>query len=52
MERSDKHGARIDEEMEREIKGLVQGAPVDPPVEGHRRQEDTEDMNATGDQDR
>lgn len=46
MDRSNKHSPRLDEELESETKGLVQGAPVDPRVDGHRKKEDTDDINA------
>lgn len=36
---SDKHGSRIDEEMKHEVRGLEQGAPVEPRAEESRQQE-------------
>ena len=40
MERgSDKHGPRVDDELDRETRSLQQGAPVESRVEEHREQE-------------
>ena len=40
MERgSDKHGPRLDEEMEREVQSIEKGAPVPSRVEPHREVE-------------
>ena len=40
MERgSDKHGPRVDEELDHETRSLRQGAPVESRVEEHREQE-------------
>ena len=40
MERgSDRHGPRIDEELDKETRSLQQGAPVESRVEEHREQE-------------
>jgi Protein of unknown function (DUF2795) len=36
---SDKHGPRLDEELEHETRSLQQGAPVESRVEEHREQE-------------
>jgi hypothetical protein len=36
---SDKHGPRVDDELDRETRSLQQGAPVESRVEEHREQE-------------
>jgi len=36
---SDKHGPRVDEEMEREVESIQKGAPVPSRVEPHREVE-------------
>ena len=37
--KSDKHGPRVDEEMEHEVRSMEQGAPVPSRVEEHRETE-------------
>jgi hypothetical protein len=43
VERSDKHGPRMDEELARETEALERGAPVEPRVEEFREQEPSAD---------
>jgi hypothetical protein len=46
---SDKHGPRVDEELDRETRSLQQGAPVESRVEEHREQEGPGDDQPTPD---
>lgn len=43
MERGDRHGPRIDDELARETEPLERGAPVEPRVEEFREQEGSAD---------
>jgi hypothetical protein len=46
---SDKHGARIDEQLDHDTRSLQQGAPVESRVEEHREQEGPGDGQPTPD---
>jgi hypothetical protein len=39
---SDKHGPRLDDELEHETRGMRQGAPVSPRIEDFRKTEEVE----------
>jgi Protein of unknown function (DUF2795) len=43
LERGDRHGPRIDEELARETEALERGSPVEPRVEEFREQEPSAD---------
>jgi hypothetical protein len=46
---SDKHGPRVDEELQRQTRSLEQGAPVEAHVEEFREQEGADDHEPTPD---
>jgi hypothetical protein len=39
MEMGNKHAPRLDDEMEHEVRGMIQGAPVEPRAEPEREQQ-------------